>query len=202
MLIKAGRISFYISFSFAVFFALAANTSDGRSFLIMMICTLFHESVHIILLFMCGCKSASLRFRVGSIAMEVQGFGMLSYKKTVLCTVAAPLMNIAAGGIFYFFYIKTKEVLLFEWAVINLILGTGNLLPFSFLDGGRALGALLCEKCSLRRAHFISDAVSFCSLIILGMVFFYFLIEGKAFMLVLFFFCYCLTGFISDKTKG
>lgn len=201
MLINAGRLSFFISFGFAVFFALAANTSEGRSFLIMMVCTLFHESVHIILLFMCGCKSAKLSFKIGGIAMEAQGFSLLSYKDTVLCTVAAPVMNIIAGGVFYLFYIKTRDSLLLEWTAVNLLLGTGNMLPFSFLDGGRALNAFLCRHLSYRKASEISDIFSVVTLILLGVIFFVLLIKGSTFMLVLFFFFYCLTGFISDKTK-
>lgn len=202
MLIEAGRLKLYISLSFAVFFAIVANTAEGRTYVLMMICALIHESVHIILLFMCGCKNALLKFSPGGIGMEAEGFELLSYKKTVLCTIVPPALNIVAGGIFCLFYYFTESRSVYELSVINFVLGIGNILPFSFLDGGRALNAVLCEMFSAEKAYRICDVISCYVLILLGAVFFVTLITGKYFLFAVFFFFYCVSGYISGKTKG
>ncbi len=202
MLIEAGRLKFYISLSFAVFFAIAANTAEGRSYVLMMICALLHESVHIILLFICGCKSILLKFSPGGIGMESEGFELLSYKKTVLCTLVPPALNIAAGGIFYLLYYFIGYRTVYELSVINFVLGIGNILPFSFLDGGRALGAALCEMFTPEKARKICDIISLIVLLLLSVLFFITLIMGKYFLFIVFFFFYCVSGYISEKTKG
>ncbi len=202
MLIEAGRLKFYISPAFAVFFALTANTVAGKTYIVMLIFSLIHESMHIALLFFCGIKGASLKFGAGGIAMEADGFNLLSYKKTVLCTIIPPVLNIAAGGICYFVFLHTENPLIYESAVINLVMGTGNLLPFSFLDGGRALEAFLSLHYHIEKAMKICDTVSFAVLIITGAVFFLTFITGKRYLFIVFFFFYCLSGYISEKTKS
>lgn len=202
MLIEAGRLKFYISPAFALFFALTANTVAGKTYIIVLIFSLIHESMHIILLFLFGIKTAFLRFGAGGISMEADGFNLLSYKKTVLCTIIPPVLNIASGGIFYLVFLYTENPMLYEAAIINFVLGTGNMLPFSFLDGGRALEAFLSIFYSMEKALKICDAISFFVLIIIGVVFFLTLISGKRYLFVVFFFFYCLSGYISGKTKS
>ena len=131
MLIEAGRLKFYISPAFALFFALTANTVAGKTYIIVLIFSLIHESMHIILLFLSGIKTAFLRFGAGGISMEADGFNLLSYKKTVLCTIIPPVLNIASGGICYLVFLYTENPMLYEAAnaKINLFLDVTGLRP-------------------------------------------------------------------------
>lgn len=202
MWIETGRLRIYISFLFALFFTVAANTSSGRAYVLMMICALFHEGVHIILLFFCGCENICLRLRPGGIAMESEGFELLSYKETVLCTLVPPVVNIFSGVIFYGCYIKVNAPVLYELSVVNIMLGAGNILPFSFLDGGRALNSVLSAIAGPHKADSICDFISVIVLIFLGILLFYIVATGKHFLFAVCFFFYCLSGYVSGKTKG
>lgn len=201
MYIKLGNVTLHIGVAFAVIFAVGANFTDVRIYLISFLCALFHECVHLLALNFCGCKKAVLDFCPGGVKLTAEGFVGLSYNKTVFCTLSAPVVNIISGAVFYCLFLLTSHGILYEIAAVNFILGLINLLPLPFLDGGRALFAFLgkyLDEPVLRRVTF---AVCVISLSVLFIVFFITFLSGKYYLFFLFFFIYSVLGVIGDKSR-
>ncbi|MBR3766966.1 MAG: site-2 protease family protein [Clostridia bacterium] len=199
MYIKLGKIRLHIGMAFAVFFALAANSLGGHFFVLTFIFSFLHEITHLVCLFYCGCKNAELDFYPGGIKLKAEGFSMLSYDKTVLCTLSAPVMNIFAGTVFYSLGKFFPVSLFYEMSSVNFVIGTGNLLPLPFLDGGRALNAFLLKYLDILKVRKICDICAFFTLLFLIVLFFITLMRGKYYLFLLFFFVYCTVGCFCDK---
>lgn len=200
MYIELGRVKLFVGKTFALFFAFAANTAAGKTFVLTFFAALLHELTHLFFLFECGCENALLEFFPGGIKLNADGFSRLSYKNTVLCTLSAPVMNISAGVLLYVTAVICDSLLLREFSTVNFILGITNLLPLHFLDGGRALNSLMLRKCDFEKAVKICDFFAVCSLLIIAGVFFAAFYLRKYYVFILFFFIYCVLGCFCDKT--
>ena len=171
MTIRLGNITVRISFLFAVFFAVAANITGGQNILLSFLFSFIHEAVHLVFLYFSGIKSAELIFLPGGIKIVCKGLSLLSYKKTVICSLCAPVFNIAAGAFFYVSYRFLHKEMLLLCCVINLAAGIINLMPMRFLDGGRATEALLLKRYDTAGAEKIMSALSSLSVIFLFSMF-------------------------------
>lgn len=138
---KSLKIS--ISFPAALFFALVFNISGETGYLFSLTAAAAHETAHILCMLACGCTGAEMVFHPGGIAIKPKGFERLGYGKTVLCILIAPAVNLIAGAVFFGIFRHSGNELFRDAAEINAVLGAVNLIPLSFLDGGRALSELL-----------------------------------------------------------
>lgn len=199
MCIETGQISLNIRVSFVLFFALVANSADGISFVITFISAFFHELVHLFFLFRFGCRNAVIDFCPGGIKIKAEGFSMLSYSKTVICSLSAPVMNILAGALFFLLWKIRETDIYYIVFVVNAVMGAGNLLPLAFLDGGRALNSFLLKYIKEEKAVKICDFISVVTLLMMIGAFFMLLKTGKNYIFLLFFFFYCTLGCFSEK---
>ncbi len=197
MHVRIGGISVYISFFFAVFLAVAANVAGGRSLLLSILFSFVHEAVHLVLLYYSGIKAAEIKLYPAGIKICCEGMNMLSYRKTVLAALSAPVFNLISGAVFFFLYSRTGNEVIYACCMINLILGSINLLPLSFLDGGRTLCAVLSVKLSDDRVRGIMNALNIWTLAFLFVLFFVGFITRKTGLFPLFFCVYCLIGTLS-----
>ena len=199
MSFKLGEKTVRISFLFAVFFAVAANFTGGKNVLLSFFFALVHEGVHIVFLHIAGVKRADVVLLPAAVKISCEGLNLLSYKKTFLCTMCAPVFNIVTGAVFALLYC------IFSWenlkicAAVNLVPGIINLLPMEFLDGGRAMKAFLSQKYDEEKVRFVMKKLSPVSLIFLFSAFFIGCILGKIQVFLLIFCVYCLVGSFSDK---
>ncbi len=200
MWIKFPGINIKITPAFAVFFAFGANIFKNYTFLYSFLFALFHEAVHIVSLRVCGCHETVLEFLPGGIKMYSSGLGSLSHKKTIICTLSAPVANILTGALFYCAFLVWNKTAFNECAVINFMLGGVNLLPMSFLDGGRALSASLSLHFDCFSVRRISTAVSVVAIVFLCSVFFVLFCMKKYYLFLMFFCVYCVLGCICDKS--
>lgn len=191
MCIETKRLKISISFAFSVFLALAANIAEGRTYLLTLLFSFLHELTHIFFLFLYGVKKAELHFSPGGIKMTCVDLEALSYRKTVICSLSAPAVNILTGAVFFILGRIYPSELMLTASYINLIIGTVNLLPLSFLDGGRGLNAALLRFLTPDKVYRISDVLSVFTLIFLASVFFIFLLMKKFHLFLLIFFAYC-----------
>lgn len=197
MYVKIGRITVYISFYFAVFLAVAANIAGGRNLLLSFLFSFIHEAVHLIFLHFSGIKKAEIKLFPAGIKICCEGINMLSYRKTVLTALSAPVFNLISGAAFFFFYQIFGNEVLYVCSAVNFILGSINLLPLSFLDGGRVVHSLLSVMLSEDRVRKIMNVLDIWSLAFLFLLFFIGFIMGKAGLFLLFFCVYCLIGTLS-----
>ncbi len=167
--------------------------------LLSFLFSFIHEIIHLIFLHFSGIKRAQIVLLPAAVKIYCEGLSLLSYKRTVACTLSAPVFNIFAGAFFYALSgIYTLEELKICCA-INFILGIINLFPMEFLDGGRAIRAVLCRKHSEESVQYIMKILSAVSLIFLFFVFFIGCVFGRVQTFLLIFCVYCLVGTFTDK---
>ncbi len=201
MYIKLKNITIHIGISFAVIFAVGMNYFDVKPYFISFVSSLFHECVHLLALRLSGCDEAVLDFRFGAVRLSASGFSRLSYKRTIFCTMSAPVMNILAGAVFLLLNYFYRSDILFYFFAVNLILGVSNLLPVSFLDGGMAVNSLMGRYFEERQVRKYSFLLSFLSVAGMFLLFLFMFLKGRYYLFFLIFFIYCLIGFIGE-TKG
>ncbi len=201
MSVRIGNLTVHISFSFAVFLAVAANIAGGESLLLSFLFSFLHEAVHLIFLYFSGIKKAEISLYPGGVKICCEGMNLLSYRKTVTTTLSAPVFNIISGAVFFFLSELSGNDTLYLCCVINFLFGIVNLLPLTFLDGGRALEALLSVGMSDERVREIMNCLSIWSLVFLFLLFFAGFILGKVQIFLLFFCVYCLMGTLTSKSK-
>jgi len=201
MSVKLGNLTFHISFSFAVFLAVAANIAGGKSLLLSFLFSFVHEAVHLVFLYFSGIRKAEIKLFPAGVKICCEGMNILSYRKTVTATLSAPVFNIISGAVFFFLYRFYGNESFYMCCVINFLLGTVNLLPLSFLDGGRALEALLSVKMPDEKVRKIMNISGVLSILFLFLLFFAGFIMGKVQIFLLFFCVYCLVGTLTSKSK-
>lgn len=194
---KSLKIS--ISFPAALFFALVFNLSGETGYLFSLIAAAMHETAHILCMLACGCTGAEMVIHPGGIAIKPKGLERVGYGKTVLCILIAPAVNLIAGAVFFGVFRHSGNELFREAAEINAVIGVVNLIPLSFLDGGRALSELLEAaselpgKKRLEKSDRIITAFLGCASVI--PCFF-----GRETLFFIIFFAYCFfTLYLSDR---
>lgn len=199
MYINAGRISIFISPAFAVFLALCPYFTAGRMYFMSFLCAFMHEAVHIVCLFVFGSSKVSMELYPGGIKLSAVGFSSLSYKRTVICAMSAPLFNVLCAGVWLLAESFLVNGFCREMLYINLIMGAVNLIPLPFLDGGRAASSVLYFFLEPERARAVCDTVAVTALILLAFIIFLILIKEGFYFMWLIFFVYCTLGCIRHK---
>ncbi len=201
MSVKIGGITIYVTFSFAAFLAVAANIAGGRNMLLSVVFSLLHELVHLLFLRFSGIKKAEVKLLPAGVKICCEGMNLLSHRKTVIVSLSAPLFNIISGAVFLFLHNLSGNAILYSCSVVNFILGIINLLPLSFLDGGRVLRAVLSVKYAEDNVSALMNYAGVTALLLLFAVFFLSVIVGRMQIFLLFFCFYCLLGTLSSKSK-
>lgn len=132
---------------------------DGTWFaLYAVLCALWHECWHIIVLRIMGAGSCAVSFRQYGISLKT---GVLSYSREAAAALAGPAASLAAAVVFaavsrYAAFTETTVFLTFS----NFALFAVNILPVYPLDGGRALHCLLCLKLNIAAAVRVTRIIS------------------------------------------
>lgn len=132
---------------------------DGTVFSVLTaLCALWHESWHLITLYVMGKKMSSLYS--GSIGISLKT-GLLGYRDEIKVCLAGPVASLAAAVLFFFVsrYAYSKEFVFLS--VSNLALFLLNTLPVYPLDAGRALFCALCLKYDTKKAAKIIKCISY-----------------------------------------
>ena len=149
MSFRIGRLRVEIGFLFTAFAAFLLS-DGGKAFVPVFVSALLHELGHVFALLLCSQRDLTLTLRPGGAALrESRPPGPA---QELFCSLAGPAVN---GVLLLIFGLIEKRGGLASaplWRAVNLLLLAGNLLPLSFLDGGRALSAL-CDLSALSAAY-------------------------------------------------
>lgn len=130
------------SFSFGFFFVTAFVCASGSILTIysLLFCIL-HELSHLYAMRQFCASVSEISFYGGGIKISSSGIWSLSKLKQIAIYSAGCAANILVAFVYYL--IDAKELL-----IINLCIASLNLLPISYLDGGKILQTMLpqCEK--------------------------------------------------------
>lgn len=146
MYLKFGKLKIHITFLFAAFIAFALNSEKGQALITVFAGALIHECAHLCFLLSYGERGLTLEVSPGGAKIAGGGFDALPYDKSLVCVLAGPCVNlILAATLFAASKIMNAEALN-RAAQVNFMLGAMNLIPLSFLDGGRALKNIFSLK--------------------------------------------------------
>ena len=134
MSFRIGRLTVEISFLFTAFFALLL--SGGAKIMPVFLSALLHETGHAVCLLAFGEKTLTVSLYPGGAAISRRG--SLTPGRELAAAIAGPSVNAILG--FFSLLQKTEAAAVFSR--VNFLLCLCNLLPISFLDGGRALGCV------------------------------------------------------------
>ena len=140
MYLDIAGVRIHIGFAAAAFAAWALNSGRRRLYAIGFAAVLLHELTHLFLMRRYGCRHPSVEVLPGGVRISSDDAQRLGYRQTALVLLGAPAVNLAVGAAFLCAGWYAPHDVLRETAAVNLALGAVNLLPLSFLDGGRALG--------------------------------------------------------------
>ena len=140
MYLDIGGVRIHVGFAAAAFAAWALNSGRRRLYAIGFAGVLLHELTHLFLMRRYGCRRPAVEVLPGGVRISSEDAQRLGYRQTALVLLGAPAVNLAVGAAFLCAGRFASHAVMREAAAVNLALAAVNLLPLSFLDGGRALG--------------------------------------------------------------
>ena len=146
MYFKLPGVKVRVTVLFAAALALALDAGRAADVGTVFVSALLHECAHLALLLSYGEKDLTLLLLPGGARIENASLGALSYPRLLVCALAGPAVNLLLAGALFLCAGRSGGAFFTRGARVNLLLGACNLLPLSFLDGGRALDCLLCIK--------------------------------------------------------
>lgn len=130
---------------------------QGGLFALSVLSAVFvHECTHLLCLYFCKAPPKVCTVGLFGMRLSDESVRLLPYQKELLCTLSAPLMNLAFSVALLPFF-KSGEVVQSLFAM-HFSLGFFNLLPFRCLDGGRSLFCLLCRLVDMQKSERIMAA--------------------------------------------
>lgn len=157
--IKSASVS--VSFTFFAVILLAICFDNEGILLISILSSFLHEAVHIILILICGGGISEFSLTLFGGKIERKQNLRLSNSKEAIISLSAPAINIIAGALTYTFGFEKA-------GLINLIIGTFNILPFYDFDGGRGLFYILSDYLDHSLIRKITDITSVISVILIS----------------------------------
>jgi Zn-dependent protease len=79
----------------------------------------------------------------------------LSYKKEIICTLAGSAANLFFALFGAVLLCRFQHEYLLFFVMCNIFLGSINLIPLSFFDGGKALRLMLYDRLDIDRAFYV-----------------------------------------------
>ena len=188
MCIKIGSVKIHIGFFFSAAVCLYLNSSYSSLFIVAFVSALLHEMMHLSFLLSYGCRNIGLTLLPSGAKISGAALNTHGYRQNIAVCLSAPVLNILLSVLLFFAYRIFADMRILQVSEINFLLGAVNLLPMSFLDGGRVLFSFVCIKKDLSFAQnvmFVCDVTVL--LLLLTVIVFFMFIRIDFLSLVIFF---------------
>ncbi len=196
MYLKLPRVKIHVTFLFAAVLALAVNAGRAQAVGAVFVSALLHECAHLALLLSYGAKGLTLTLLPGGARIENAALQTLSYPRQLACALAGPAVNLTLAGALSVCAAHFGAEPFFQAARVNWLLGGFNLLPLSFLDGGRALDCALCLKRKSPVPGGVRRGIDIFVVALLAAATVYLLFTGRDALFLLLFTAYCAAGVV------
>lgn len=138
------------------------------SIFISFLWIILHEAAHILAAHKFGCKFNNLNVSMIGVNIELMDIDEQSNKNKLLIYLAGPCFNFFIALCMLWIYQYYKYDFYYSSMMVNLCLGTFNLLPAYPLDGSRIFEIILSKKFLYKKSKKITEIISF---IISGVLF-------------------------------
>lgn len=202
MCITVGTVKIHIGFLFAAAFCLYLNSSYSSVFIVAFVSAMLHEMMHLAFLLSYGCKNIELTLLPSGAKISGAALKGLNYRQNIAVTLSAPVLNIILSVLLFFVYRVSTDMKILQAAQLNFLLGAVNLLPMSFLDGGRALFSFVCIKKDLIFAENILLVCDIVILLLLFSIIIFFMFIKIEFMPLLIFFIYAVLNMTKKHSES
>ncbi|MBR4305633.1 MAG: peptidase M50, partial [Ruminiclostridium sp.] len=162
---------------FAVIALLVFVDTSGTAML-SLVASLLHEAGHFIAMLICKAELQSVLFYGGGICIRSDK-DILCFWKRLFIVSAGCIVNLIIAVVGFFVLPYSVDVLIF--AMVNVVICVFNLIPVGYFDGAEILD-IICNRCfSFKICEFIKRVVGvvFSLFIILGFVYYCFVLKGN-----------------------
>ena len=139
----------------------------GEEIKLGILFSLLHEAGHLTAIITLKERPKELSFGLFGMTIKRRHDLSQNYKNEIITALAGPVTNYILAVLFIAFRQTTGSEIMLKSALINIILGTFNIMPVFSLDGGRALEACLKLSFDSDKSEKILKAVSFFTLVIM-----------------------------------
>ena len=148
----------YISFLFAATLTVMLLT-DKTGFMIPALFAIgVHETGHLFMMWLLECAPKRVKLIPASIQITTP-FGK-RYRNDILIASSGPAVNILIFLTLYFNFLAFGNKVTLYFALLNLVIGSFNLLPVTGLDGGTILYCVLSKYKSPEKAALILKIIT------------------------------------------
>lgn len=182
------KLTVVFDFSFFASVALLTLLSGNYALLGLAAC-LWHEMGHLIFMRICGIPVKRMVFYGAGIKIvpdkliDFTGFGT-----SLLILIGGSGANFALAAALWLINSPTAGL----FAAINTLIGTFNLLPLQYLDGGKIILLLIRKLCSYSAACLLERFFKWCSVFLIMTVLIVFAFLGKGNITLYATLCYLL----------
>lgn len=174
-----GRCRVELHFGFAAAAGLLLLADRSGVCISGALAAFFHEIGHLLCMKALGVPAVCVRLGVFGMEILEEKRSGKSYFADVLIALAGPLANLAAFLLLLPWQLLAPSAAVFRLLAVNALLAAFHLLPVAPLDGGQALYAALCRRLPVSTAEKLTNAVSFLTLLPLGILGFLVLLRSR-----------------------
>ena len=151
----------------------------GEEIKLGILFSLLHEAGPLTAIITLKERPTELSFGLFGMTIKRQHDLSQNYKNEIITALAGPVTNYILAVLFIALRQAVGSEIMLKAALINIILGTFNIMPVFSLDGGRALEAFLKLSFDSDKSEKILKAVSFFTLVIMMSAGIYILISSR-----------------------
>ena len=148
----------YISFLLAAMVTIMLLTDKTGYMLPALFAVFLHEIGHLFMMWVLECAPKRVKLIPASIQITTP-FGK-RYRNDILTAISGPAVNILLFLTLYFNYLAFGNKVTLYFALLNLVIGSFNLLPVNGLDGGTILYCVLAKYKSPQKAALILKIIT------------------------------------------
>ncbi len=139
----------------------------GNELRLGILFSLLHETGHLTAIFFLKERPKEISFGLFGMTIKRRRDLSQNYRCEIITALAGPVTNFILALIFLILSRFIVNTIVLECVLVNIILGSFNIVPVFSLDGGRALEALLKLNFDNDISEKILKAVSFFALVIM-----------------------------------
>lgn len=171
------RVEFHFGFAAAVTFLLLADKSGIG--IAGAVAAILHEAGHLICMQWLGVPAIRVKFGLFGLEILEEKRSGEAYTADIFIALAGPFANLVVFLLLLPFQLFFPSPLCFRLLSVNAVLAAFHLLPVEPLDGGQALYAALCRRLPIHTAERLTSAISFLTLLPLGLLGFLVLLRSR-----------------------